>query len=116
MKHLILAAGLVLVASSLTAVEMEAPAVPAAAEQAPTGQQLAPDASMDLFTPAPENRSSYITWSGSTCTAWLYCPGEPYWKCQSSTGNCQHTGCSITCNGHTRRCQGPPRYPACTDF
>ena len=115
MKHLILAAGLVLFASSLAAVEMEAPSVSAAAELAPAGQ-LVPDAPVDLFMPEPENRTTYITWSGNTCTAWLYCPGEPYWKCQSGTGNCQHTGCSITCNGNTRRCQGPPRYPACTEF
>ncbi len=115
MKHLILAAGLVLFASSLAAVEMEAPAVPAAAEAAQT-EQLVPDASAGLFTPAPVNLATYITWSGGTCTAWLYCPGEPYWKCQSTSGNCQHTGCSITCNGHTRSCQGPPRYPACTEF
>ena len=114
MKHLILAAGLVLLASTASAAEVAVPALPAPAELAPAAP--APDAPADHFLPAPENRSSNITWSGSTCTAWLYCPGEPYWKCQSTTGNCQHTGCSITCNGHTRSCQGPPRYPACVDF
>lgn len=60
-----------------------------------------------LGVPAPVDLATQITWNGGTCTAWLFCPGEPYWKCQSTTGNCQVTYCSMTCNGITRRC--PPR-------
>lgn len=60
-----------------------------------------------LGVPAPVDDSTSITWVGGTCTAWLFCTGEPYWKCQSTTGNCHVTNCSMTCNGNTRSC--PPR-------
>ena len=118
MKHLILGAGLVLFSSFLYAAQVEVSAVPEADSPAPTVQlapasPLAPEALPDFMTPAPEDRSTYITWSGGTCTAWLFCPGEPYWKCQSTSGNCQHTGCAITCNGITRRC---PASSNCIEF
>ena len=116
MKHLILGAGLFLFASFLYAAQVEGPAVPVAAQPAPTAQ-LEPAALADFLipalTPAPENRATNITWSGGTCTAWLYCTGQPYWKCQSTSGNCQHTGCAITCNGITRRC---PASSNCIEF
>lgn len=112
MKHLILGAGLLLFASFLGAAQVECPAVPMSVQPAQAAQ-LEPEALPDFLTPAAENRATYITWSGGTCTAWLYCPGEPYWKCQSTTGNCQHTGCAITCNGITRRC---PASSGCIEF
>lgn len=59
-----------------------------------------------LGVPAPVDLSTTITWVGGTCTAWLFCPGEPYWKCQSTSGDCQVTYCSMTCNGISRSC--PP--------
>jgi hypothetical protein len=108
MKKLTLALSLVLWIPALHV-------APASAELAPIDQQTAARSLDELFaswsTPEPQDLGTYITWSGGTCTAWLFCPGEPYWKCQSTSGNCQHDGCSITCNGNTRSCQNP-----CTPF
>jgi len=116
MKNLILGAGLVLFASFLSAAQLEVPAVPETDSPAPTAQlhpEVLPDFLTPALTPAPENRATRITWSGGTCTAWLYCTGQPYWKCQSTSGNCQHTGCAITCNGITRSC---PASSNCIEF
>jgi hypothetical protein len=115
MKSLVLVLGLVLLCPLVSAAAenpfAEAPIVSEQASVAPV-DPAGPDLSQ-LFTPAPENKYTYITWSGGTCTAWLYCPGEPYWKCQSTSGNCQHDYCSITCNGITKRCPTRPGQPAC---
>jgi hypothetical protein len=79
-----------------------APASPSTVGQAPSDEAL----ESILGTPKPKDLYTYITWEGGTCTAWLFCTGEPYWKCQSTSGNCQVTQCSMTCNGISRVC--PP--------
>lgn len=97
---------LVLASPALWATEPPTAGLPTACD-AVQAQPPADDPLAELFAPEAEDLGTFITWSGGTCTAWLYCPGEPYWKCQSTTGNCQHDGCSITCNGNTRSCRGP---------
>lgn len=111
MKKLVLLLGLMLVCP-LVAMASEV-SVPAVAGVTPAAADF--DLSQ-LFPPAAENKATQITWSGGTCTAWLYCPGEPYWKCQSTTGNCQHDNCSITCNGYTRSCPTRPGQAPCVPF
>lgn len=80
--------------------------LPSAESSAPSPGLAPTDEALEsiLGTPKPKDLYTYITWEGGTCTAWLFCTGEPYWKCQSTSGNCQVTQCSMTCNGFTRAC------------
>jgi len=101
---LMIAAGLVLSVAAFAA-------APPAASPGTDGSSLSVGTTLTddelqaiLGVPKPVDQYTYITWSGGTCTAWMFCTGEPYWKCQSTTGNCQVTACSMTCNGNTRRC------------
>ncbi len=109
MKKLILALGFALLVPALHA--SDGPAATSPSEPASGAEPTSALSMDDLFeswtSPEPQNLHTFITWAGGVCTAWLYCPGEPYWKCQSTSGDCQHTGCAITCNGNTRRCKNP---------
>jgi hypothetical protein len=110
MKSLLLVLALALFVPAVHAADVVAP------DALPAGETSAAPVSLEelfaeLSTPAPEQKYTYITWNGGTCTAWLYCPGEPYWKCQSTVGDCDHDYCSITCNGNTRSCRNPGCIP-----